>query len=75
MEDHLSKDDSDYSEGDDNDSLPESQPNNNVQIMNLFASYYGIENPNKENEGQAPKGTIDDANFEAGEYVKVVLLN
>lgn len=74
MADRLSQDDSDFSDNEDDDSLTDAPPANNAQIMSLFASYYGIENPTKDNEGPAPKGTIDDANFAAEDHVKVIIV-
>lgn len=43
--------------------------NASAPMMSIFASYYGIVDPNQ-TEAEA-KGTIDDSNFDADEYVKV----
>lgn len=75
MEDEkYSRDDSDVSEAEDDDS--NSGVNNAAPpIMSLFASFYGIEDPTKNAEVNGGRGTIDDANFAAEEYVRVSLSN
>lgn len=40
-------------------------------MMSIFASYYGIEDPSASAPESKPKGTIDDAGFQAEQYVKV----
>lgn len=42
-------------------------------MMSIFASYYGIEDPGAAAPEVKPKGTIDDAGFQAEQYVKVCL--
>jgi hypothetical protein len=67
--------DSDISEVEESDeSLSGNNPSNANAIMNLFSAYYGIEDPSANAAGSG-KGTIDDANFGAEEYVKDLLLN
>jgi hypothetical protein len=48
----------------------EGEVSNNAPMMSIFASYYGIEDPTDQ-EVEA-KETIDDSNFKAEEYVKVI---
>lgn len=50
----------------DDDSTDESG-SHQAPIMSIFASYYGIE----DTSAQEMKGTIDDANFNSEQYVKV----
>lgn len=70
MEDEkFSQGDSDVSEAEDDDSNEDQTQN--APIMSLFASFYGIEDPNKGTEGAGGRGTIDDANFDVDSYVKV----
>lgn len=57
---HTSSDDD---EDDDND---DGHP-----MMSIFASYYGIKDPGASAVDNTPKGTIDDAGFQAEQYVKV----
>ena len=40
-------------------------------MMSIFASYYGIQDPADTAGQNKPKGTIDDADFDAEGYVKV----
>lgn len=54
------------SEKDENEELG----SNNAPIMSIFASYYGIEDPNS-NTPQEARGTIDDSNFNSELFVKV----
>lgn len=51
----------------------EEEDGHSAPMMSIFASYYGIEDPNQ-GEAEA-KGTIDDSNFNSEEYVKTVLQN
>lgn len=44
-------------------------------MMSIFASYYGIEDPGASAPESKPKGTIDDAGFQAEQYVKVSLVH
>jgi len=41
-------------------------------MMSIFASYYGITDPAAAVVDNSPKGTIDDAGFQAEKYVKVI---
>ena len=44
-------------------------------IMSIFASYYGIEDTTVGNTDNQIKNTIDDAGFQAENYVKVSFKN
>ncbi len=54
--------------GSDSDSNHDEENENGSPMMSIFASYYGIEEPV---DDTAPKGTIDDSNFQSESYVKV----
>lgn len=70
-EEKYSRDDSDVSEAEDDDDSNSGINNTAPPIMSLFASFYGIEDPTKNAEGNGGRGTIDDANFGAEDYVRV----
>lgn len=55
---------------DDEDDDSSDESGHHAPIMSIFASYYGIE----DTSAQEMKGTIDDANFNSEQYVKVRLL-
>eukprot|EP00598_Pedospumella_elongata_P004802 CAMPEP_0184980700 /NCGR_PEP_ID=MMETSP1098-20130426/10625_1 /TAXON_ID=89044 /ORGANISM="Spumella elongata, Strain CCAP 955/1" /LENGTH=1140 /DNA_ID=CAMNT_0027504173 /DNA_START=24 /DNA_END=3442 /DNA_ORIENTATION=+ len=44
-------------------------------MMSIFASYYGITDPAAAQVDNTPKGTIDDAGFQAQDFVKNMLVN
>jgi hypothetical protein len=54
--------------GSDSDSNHDGENEDGSPMMSIFASYYGIEEPV---DDTAPKGTIDDSNFQPESYVKV----
>lgn len=63
-------DDSSSSSGHTSDGDDQNEDDDGHPMMSIFASYYGIEDSSPAQDNK-PKGTIDDAGFQAEQYVKV----
>lgn len=68
---HLSDSDDSSSSGHTSEDEDGGEDADGHPMMSIFASYYGITDPAAAQVDNTPKGTIDDAGFQAQDFVKV----